>query len=96
VPNSANQLLTALATKGPIALHVDASQGAFQMYKTGVVNTASCFTQINHGVTGVGYGVDKKAGKYYIVRNSWGADWGDKGYIKIAAKGEGTPGICGI
>jgi C1A family cysteine protease len=47
------------------------------MYKTGVVNTASCFTQINHGVTGVGYGVDPKAGKYYIVRNSWGADWGD-------------------
>ena len=64
------------------------------MYKTGVVNTASCFKQINHGVTGVGYGVDPKAGKYYIVRNSWGVAWGDKGYVKIGIM-DGD-GICGI
>jgi C1A family cysteine protease len=87
VPKSAKQLLTALATIGPIALHVDASSNAFQMYTTGVVNTPSCFSQINHGVTGVGYGVEKGQ-KYYIIRNSWGTKWGDKGYIKIAAIGE--------
>jgi hypothetical protein len=58
VPKSAKQLLTALANIGPIALHVDASSSEFQMYKTGVVNTRSCFKQINHGVTAVGYGVE--------------------------------------
>jgi C1A family cysteine protease len=87
VPKSAKQLLTALANIGPIALHVDASSSEFQMYKTGVVNTRSCFKQINHGVTGVGYGVEQGQ-KYYIIRNSWGIEWGDKGYIKIAAIGE--------
>ena len=64
------------------------------MYTTGVVNTKACFRQINHGVTGVGYGVEKGQ-KYYIVRNSWGAQWGDKGYIKIAVTGN-DDGICGI
>ena len=64
------------------------------MYTTGVVNTKSCYRQINHGVTGVGYGVENGQ-KYYIVRNSWGASWGDKGYIKIAVTGK-DDGICGI
>jgi C1A family cysteine protease len=48
---------------------------------------------VNHAVAAVGYGVEKGQ-SYYIVRNSWGAYWGELGYIKIAAK----PGfgICGI
>jgi len=33
----------------------------------------------------------------YYVRNSWGASWGDAGYLKIAQSPTGAaPGICGI
>ena len=32
--------------------------------------------------------------KYYIVQNEWGPDWGDNGYVKIAA--EAGKGVCGI
>lgn len=67
----------------------------FQSYKEGVLTDAeACGTQVNHAVTVVGYGSDRQAGEYYLVRNSWGESWGDSGYVKIGtAEGEG---ICGI
>jgi len=49
---------------------------------------------LDHGVIAIGYGVDTAKGEYYIVRNSWGASWGVKGYVNIAIV-DGN-GICGI
>jgi hypothetical protein len=92
-PKSAAQLKAAIA-KGPTSVTVDATAGVFQGYTSGVVNSASCGTQLDHAITAVGYGNDGTQ-DFYIVRNSWTASWGDKGYIKIAAV-EGTVGICGI
>lgn len=63
------------------------------MYKSGVFDSADCGTNLDHAVTAVGVGYE--GGKqYYIVRNSWGASWGEDGYIRIAA--EDGKGICGI
>jgi KDEL-tailed cysteine endopeptidase len=57
------------------------------------MNTPLCGTDLDHGVTAVGYGIEGGR-EFYLVRNSWGPDWGDKGYIKIGvAPGKG---ICGI
>ena len=65
----------------------------FQQYKTGVLDSENCGTNLDHGVLAVGYG--SEGGKDYIlVKNSWGSSWGDSGYIKIADKS--GPGICGI
>jgi len=89
---SADQLLAAIDA-GPTAVTVDASSADFQLYKSGVLNSATCGTQLNHAITAIGYG-NSDGQDYYIVRNSWGTSWGDKGYINIATS-KGT-GICGI
>jgi C1A family cysteine protease len=85
--------LKAAIANGPTSVTVCALSPVFQQYTSGIVNDASCGTQMDHAITAVGYGTEAGV-DYYIVRNSWGASWGDAGYIKIAAV-EGV-GICGI
>jgi len=72
-----------LTTVGPLAIAVDANE--FQTYDSGIL--ACSGSELDHGVLLVGYGSDK--GKdYWIVKNSWGKNWGEKGFIRISAKKE--------
>ena len=48
---------------------------------------------VNHAVLAVGYGNDATSGlDYWIVKNSWGTEWGDQGFFKI----ERGVNMCGI
>jgi len=91
--NDYNALLTAVATVGPIAISVAASD--WQFYDSGVFNT-DCGTEINHAVTVVGYGTDSAEGDYWIVRNSWSAGWGEGGHIRIMKEKSSADVQCGI
>jgi C1A family cysteine protease len=91
--NSPDQLKAALA-KGPVSVGIAASSKAFQSYRSGIFNDAGCGTRLDHAVTAVGWG--SEGGKeFFIVRNSWGAGWGESGYIRMAAVTSGS-GVCGL
>nr|AAQ11975.1 putative gut cathepsin L-like cysteine protease [Callosobruchus maculatus] len=78
------EIARAVSAKGPVAVAIDASQLSF--YDQGIVDEkCKCSKKredLNHGVLVVGYGSENGV-DYWIVKNSWGADWGEKGYFRL-------------
>jgi cathepsin L len=94
-PNDQISLKAAVAQQ-PVAVAIEADTRYFQSYSSGVLTSTSCGTTLDHGVLIVGYGTENGI-DYYLVKNSWGTTWGDKGYVKIArSSSTNDPGICGI
>ncbi|MBI9069514.1 MAG: DUF333 domain-containing protein [Salinivirgaceae bacterium] len=62
------------------------SSGIYSDNLTECLDLEQCFESINHAVGLVGWGYDDSKGNYWIMRNSWGAGWGENGYMKIAVK----------
>jgi len=88
--------LKAAVSQQPIAIAIEADTRYFQSYSSGVLTSSSCGTNLDHGVLIVGYG-EENGQKYWLVKNSWGTTWGDKGYVKIArSESTNDAGICGI
>ncbi|GMP72212.1 hypothetical protein CsSME_00030320 [Camellia sinensis var. sinensis] len=92
--NSESALLKAVAIQ-PVSVAIDASGSAFQHYSSGVF-TGDCATQLDHGVTAVGYETSDDGTKYWLVKNSWGTSWGKGGYIRMQRDIDAAEGLCGI
>ena len=90
--NNYTALMNAIANVGPIA--VSGAAEPWQLYSSGVFNGCSGASgaDVDHAIQAVGYGTDSKHGDYWIIRNSWGANWGEKGYIRIARFGDTAAG----
>merc|ERR1719266_228289 len=78
---------------GAVATHIYASDSGFGNYQIGVFNGCSS-NSINHAVVVVGYGTEN-GNPYWLVKNSWGSNWGDNGYIKMF-RGNSICGIGGL
>lgn len=88
VPHDDPSLVDA-ARQGIVSIGVDAS-GDFFTYSRGVYD-GNCGTRLNHGIAIVGFG-SAASQDFWIVRNSWGARWGENGYIRII-RGKNKCGI---
>jgi len=87
-----DQIAAALMKYGPLAIGINA--GPMQWYMGGVAHPWSILCnpkQLDHGVAIVGFGIDSGK-KYWKIRNSWGATWGEKGYYRIFR----GAGVCGL
>ncbi|XP_074385257.1 cathepsin K [Zonotrichia albicollis] len=89
-------LKRAVARIGPISVGIDASLPSFQFYSRGVYYDESCNAEnINHAVLAVGYGAQKGT-KHWIIKNSWGEEWGNKGYVLLARNMNNACGVANL
>jgi C1A family cysteine protease len=72
-------MINYVLAKGTLSVVVDAT--LWGTYQTGIFTNCGSTLNINHAVNIVGVNVDEG---YWIIRNSWGTWWGDKGYMKLA------------
>jgi hypothetical protein len=89
-----DELLSRLYNDGPYTVMIDGRDPVFALYVNGVYTTANCATdEPNHSLLLVGYGVDDLSGlPFWTFKNSWGAKYGENGYIRIV-RGKN---MCGI
>ena len=83
--DSPTQLKACLRDHGPTSIAIEADAMAFQLYKSGVI-TKNCGDDVDHAVLAAGYGIENIEGvntPYWKVKNSWGSQWGENGYVRI-------------
>ncbi|BFZ15380.1 hypothetical protein BsWGS_18419 [Bradybaena similaris] len=91
-PNREDEMVNAIH-KTPLTAAIYASHESFQNYNGGIYFQANCSTtELDHLVQIVGYGTTPDAQDYWIIKNSWGTSWGERGYMRIV-RGQN---MCGI
>jgi cathepsin F len=88
--SSESQAQSYLTQNGPLSVCVDAE--SWQYYTGGIITTSSdCGTSLDHCVMITGYDTSGST-PYWWVRNSWGTDWGQSGYLQVQSGAD----VCGI
>ncbi|EEF46275.1 thiol protease aleurain-like [Ricinus communis] len=88
-----DELKEAVGLVRPVSVAFEVVSG-FRFYKSGVYTSDTCGStpmDVNHAVLAVGYGVEDGV-PYWLVKNSWGENWGDHGYFKM----EMGKNMCGV
>lgn len=88
IKKDATSLKNAIIEFGSLAICVDANEWS---YYGGGIFKARRVGAINHAVNLIGWGYDTVLKEnYWLIRNSWGGDWGENGYIRVSTTAKGT------
>ena len=90
IADDQNSLVAAIARQ-PVSIAIYSNP--IQLYESGIYNNWGCSDNVDHGVLAVGYG-SESGQDFFKVKNSWGADFGEHGYFRVARRDHGS-GICG-
>ncbi|GER31784.1 cysteine proteinases superfamily protein [Striga asiatica] len=93
-PNNETALMAAVARQ-PVSASIDANCTEFVDYTSGVL-AVDCGNVLDHDITIVGYGTDADGTNYWLVKNSWGQDWGEQGYVRMLRDVGAEEGLSGI
>merc|ERR1719343_1503408 len=105
--SSVDAIKAELYHNGPVVLSFEPSED-FMFYSDGIYKSANSnlsmlgkhldhdqeWERVDHAVVAIGYG-EENGQKYWLIQNSWGPDWGENGYFRIA-RGEDESGIESI
>ena len=95
-------LMVAIKESGPVAIGINANN--LQFYESGIIDAASCppagrgIQSINHAAIVVGWG-EENGKKYWLVKNSYGEDFGENGYFRLEREHPNLDtlfGTCGL
>jgi len=78
--NKMQPLMQALVEKGPVVVAVDANN--WFNYDSGIFDGCDKDAILGHAVLAKGYAADS-GNKYWLIQNSWGANWGESGHIRL-------------
>lgn len=88
------EYLAQLVSQGVCDVAIDASNWSFQLYSGGIYDESACSSvNLDHAVGLVGYGTENGV-DYWIIRNSWGSSWGEKGYIRMIRNKSNQCGVA--
>ncbi|KAL6205672.1 hypothetical protein ACLB2K_022926 [Fragaria x ananassa] len=90
-----NDLLKAVAMQPAVSIRIAAYGLDFQQYSTGVFS-GDYGTDLNHDITAIGYGTTEDGIDYWLMKNSWGTQWGESGFMKILRNSDAPEGMCGL
>lgn len=98
IPGSTEKLKAALAVHGPVTVAITANSLPFKLYRAGILRNTeewTCEGSLDHAVELVGYG-EEHGEQFWILKNSWGFDWGEQGFMRLAIQSQSPFGMCNI
>ncbi|CAA7403801.1 unnamed protein product [Spirodela intermedia] len=94
IPIAGEMELKRIVARQPVAISTDAEAREFQLYKGGIFN-GKCQIKTNHAMVVIGYG-SENGQDYWLIKNTWGFNWGEHGYVKMARNINSKKGLCGL